>query len=143
MTPTQWKHVIWFEPWEFDDPNYPGSGEHIDGKLVLLLDKLRITINSPVIPHWEVGGCVDMDGSWGHSAESYHLFGKGCRAADFHIKTHKNLREQYNIVCQCGFGGIGAYAWWANPGFHVDVRPIELTQHWHSPVKRQYDYLLP
>lgn len=143
MTPFQWKHVLYFEPWEFDDPNHPGSGKYIDAKLVLLLDKLRITINAPVNTNYQVGGCVDMDGRWGHADDSYHLYGKGCRASDIWIDTStKTFREQCNIVCQCGFGGVGVYTWWKRPGFHIDVRPIVLTQHWLSPEKGKYIYLL-
>jgi len=143
MLAQQWRQVIYFDSAEFDDPLFVGSGIHADGLLVLLLDKLRITMNCPIITHSKAGGCVDMQGSHGHSPVSYHLYSNGCRAADFHIRTHMTLREQYNHVCRAGFGGVGVYPWWGNPGFHVDVRPLSLTNHWYSPKKGVYEVLFP
>ena len=137
-----WKQIRYFGPSEFDDPDVPGSGIHIDARLIMLLDKLRMIIDSPIVPHWQAGGCVDMRGTHGHSAKSYHLYEKGCKACDFHFVTDKNIREQYNYICQAGFGGVGIYGWWDHPGFHVDVRPIYLTQHWVCRDTGRYDYLL-
>ena len=142
MLPICWKSVLYFKPSEFDDPDVPDSGIHIDACLVMLLDKLRITIDAPIIIHNQVGGAVDMCGIHGHSAKSYHLFDKGCKAADFHINTEKPFREQYNYVSQCGFGGLGIYTYSERPWFHVDVRPAILTQHWNCKVKGKYEYLL-
>ena len=143
MISASWKSVLYFTPDEFDDPAHPGSGKYIDSLLVLLLDKLRITINAPIITHWQVGGAVDVHGTHGHAPDSYHLLGKGCKAVDFHIKTHQLLREQYNFVCQAGFAGIGLYPYWNSPGFHVDVRPKHMTNHWYSPSPKIYKMIFP
>jgi uncharacterized protein YcbK (DUF882 family) len=107
----------------------------------MTLDKLRDTIGCPIIVHNSNGGAVDVDGSWGHAKRSLHLKEMGCKAVDFHFVTDTTLREQYNWVCRMGFGGVGVYPEWNNPGFHVDIRPVEVTQHW-TRIRGKYFYLL-
>jgi len=137
-----WKTVLFFKPKEFDDPLFPGSGVNINALTVMLLEKLRIMIDAPIIIHHRAGGAVDMNGSHGHTVNSYHLFSNGCRAADFHIDTDLNYREQYNKVCQAGFGGVGVYLYgFPQVWFHVDTRPRTDTQHWVCKRKGQYEYL--
>ena len=139
-----WKQIKYFTPEQFEDPLFPGSGIHINALTVLLLDKLRITINCPIIIHHKAGGAVDMQGKHDHAPKSYHLFDQGCRAVDCHIDTFMNVREQYNRVCQAGFSGIGVYLYGSHKGwFHVDTRPITETQHWVCKRQGQYEYFLP
>ncbi len=140
--PINWSYVRHFKRYEFDDPLYPGSGDLIDGQLLYMLDRLREDTGWPIHPHWEVGGCVDVDGSHGHAKHSYHLKKMGCKAVDFHFDTTASFREQYYAVSKAGFTGIGVYPNWEHPGFHVDTRPKEKTQRW---VRRNgiYIYLLP
>ncbi len=149
-----WKHVRHFSRDEFGDPLVPESGELIDGKLVLLLDKMREETKYAIITHAAVGGCVDVDGLHGHSSNSYHLKLNGCKAVDFHFAERKsfkplslNPRLQYEIVENYRFSGIGVYHDWHCDGyllpigFHVDLRPIDKFQRW---VRRagSYIYLL-
>ena len=138
-----WKQIVHFIPGEFDDPDFPGSGLQIDALLVMSLDKLRMTIGCKILPHWKVGGCVDIKGTHGHTQNSYQRLDRGAKACDFHIETLMGLREQYNHVCRAGFGGIVVYPWWNNPGFHVDIRPIHLTNHMFSPAFHTYNKLFP
>ena len=139
-----WKSVLFFKPFEFDDPDVPNSGYHVNALLVLLLEKLRITIDCPIVTHSKAGGCVDMYGKHGHADKSYHLYDQGCKAVDCHIVTTMNIREQYNRVCQAGFPGIGVYLYGRHKvWFHLDTRPITKTQHWVCKRPGQYEYLLP
>ena len=139
-----WSKIEHFEEWEFADPNYPGSGNLIDGQLLIMFDKMRTELDRPVIPHGSVGGCVDVAGSWGHSENSYHRKDKGCKASDFHIETDMSSREQFLCVSSYGFPGIGVYYDWhwdnelLSIGFHVDLRPRNRTQRW---VRRGGEYL--
>ena len=139
-----WKSVLYFKPWEFDDPSIPDSGQHINALLVMLLDKLRMIIDTPIITHWQAGGCVDMNGTHGHAPNSYHRYDQGARACDFHIKTNTmNVREQFNYIAQAGFSGVGIYLYSAHQvWFHVDTRPRNKTQYWTCKRPGQYDYLL-
>jgi len=152
--PIKWSAIKYFKPREFDDPLHPGSGESISGRVLFLLVELRIETGWPIRTHWEMGGCVDVDGSHGHSGNSYHLLENGAEAVDFHFLSEdgKRLcdahpRMQYAKVEQMRFGGIGVYYDWkwnnkALPiGFHVDPRPVERMQRWKR-VKGEYIYLL-
>ena len=133
-----WKAVKWFREEEFADPLVTGSGKCIDPILLFTLDKMRRESNWPIVPHWKVGGAVDIAGSWGHAENSYHLAIRGCKAVDFHFITKASIREQYNFICHFRFGGIGFYPEWNFPGFHVDMRPRGKTQHW---VKKGGEYV--
>ena len=145
-----WKFVKNFEPYEFDDPLVPQSGNQIDGKLLLKLQKLRDLTGLPIRTHWEVGGCVDVSGRHNHAKTSYHLGLMGCRACDFHFEDPEGKndpRKLYRMVEEIGWGGLGVYYdWhWAGKllpiGFHVDIRPVNRTQRW---TRRNgiYQYLL-
>ena len=147
-----WQTIKHFRPWEFDDPDIPGSGELIDGKTVLKLDFLREDSGLKIITHWGVGGCVDVYGAHGHVRNSFHLKKMGCKAVDFHFEDDINQvpspREQYALVSKIGWGGIGIYPS-TDPNlaliypvwFHVDDRPRSLTQRWKR-IGGKYFYLL-
>jgi len=144
-----WNKVRYFKREEFDDPNYPGSGENIDGILLFMLDRLRHETGWPIITHWKVGGCVDVDGTHGHAPHSYHLKKSGSRAVDFHFGTTASSREQFYNVIKSGFTGIGVYidVWKWNGhvlpiAFHVDIRPKTETQIWTCRKKGEYIYVL-
>ena len=137
-----WNRIDYFDCYEFDDPNYPGSGDCIDKSLLLNLVALRRVTGWKVLTHYSVGGAVDIDGSWGHSGNSLHLSNSGCKAVDFHFETNTPINIQLYYVMITGFAGIGVCPYWNNPGFHVDTRLIRRTSLWSSPAKRVYKYLL-
>lgn len=151
-----WDKVKFFDMDEFNDPNYPGSGNLIDGSFLFMVTRLREATRDfhypdgwPIITHAKVGGAVDVDGSWGHAEKSLHRLDQGAKALDFHFITDANSREQYHMVSKIGFGGIGVYLnlWEWNGkllpiGFHVDTRDKNRTQRWKCTRKGEYIYLL-
>lgn len=157
----RWDSIPFFKRIEFDDPHYPGSGENISGVLLsnmVSLRKLTCRFSPPsgwpIIVHSPVGGAVDMDGSWGHAENSFHLYRPdrepvylSCCAADIHFATVASPRLQYYLVSQINFSGIGVYydwQWKGKPlpiGFHLDTRPRDRMQRWKR-VDGEYIYLL-
>lgn len=148
QTKMTWDNIKHFHQWEFDDPKYPGSGRYMNMDTVMLLDELREDTDWAIIPHWKVGGCVDMHGEHGHADHSYHLQAMGASACDFHFDTDASIREQVAAVVHAGFTGIGIYYDWkwngsALPvGIHVDRRPSFKFQIWTCRDKGKYIYLL-
>ena len=147
MHSINWKRVRHFTPEEFNDPNYPDSGKNIDGTLLYRVDELRHETGWPILTHWKVGGCIDVDGSQGHSKNSYHLIANGAKACDFHFITEVDSRLQYREVEKMGFPGLGIYYDWhwngklLRIGFHVDMRPKSRLQRW-TRRNGEYFYLL-
>ena len=148
MNDINWDYIKYFTSREFDDPNHPGSGELINATVVLILEAVRRRTGWPMIVHWAVGGAVDVDGSHGHSDDSYHLAENDCMAVDFHFKTKASIRLQFHALLVGGFHtGIGYYPHWVYsgkkcPGWHVDLRPSEITQFWKRRKDGRYVYLL-
>ena len=144
-----WSLIPNFSRWEFDDPSRPGSGDNIDRETLLNIVQLRLVAGCPIHPHGRMGGCVDMEGLYGHDKDSYHLFKMGCKAIDFHFDLNSGLnpRQQWNFVKGSGFRGIGVYYDWAlngkklDIGFHGDMRPAKKAQIWKR-INGKYIYFL-
>ena len=145
----EWDNIQHFAESEFADSYHIGSGSNIDMSLVLNLDHVwtrvfSLTGKKPVII---ITQAVDMFGEHGHAVSSYHLNENGCKAADLFMITTLSPREQYYAMERQGFGGIGVYYDWKYRnkrlpiGFHVDLRPVGITQRW-SRHNKHYNYLL-
>ena len=135
-----WNKVNGFSSWEFDDPDFPGSGEEFSPVTLEKLVHLRRLSGSKIIVHRSVGGGVDVRGTWGHSPRSLHRLDQGARAADVHILTKSPPMLQLYWILSCGFGGVGWYPWWKHPGWHLDSRPGESFRLWVSRRKGRYEY---
>jgi hypothetical protein len=140
-----WKLVKNFTREEFDDPDFPGSGDLINPIVVFKLDHLRSITGWPIITHNKYGlhGCVCVKKE-GHTEESLH-YTPDCMAVDFHFNTKIDSRAQVRAVLSSNFGGVGIYYDWKWEGkklpigFHVDVRSN--LQLWRRTDKG-YIYLL-
>ncbi len=56
----------------------------------------------------------------GHADDSYHYRGL---AVDGHFAPGLTPAQQFRLLYLRGFGGVGWYPGWNNPGWHVDKRP--------------------
>ena len=125
MTPEQWK--------EFDPYFTPREcGGLMDYGFMLYVLALRRRLNLPMIVHAGYSRS-------GHAPDSYH--GRGM-ALDFHVTNASPRRVLLEIDRMGVFGGAGWYPWWNNPGFHIDVRPMDRYQRWHSRCAGEYTYLI-
>lgn len=142
MKTVDWTQIKHFVPKEFDDPDYPGSWEHMDPDTIILLDVIREATGWPIDTHWEDRGCVCVE-SKGHSSNSRHYkdHPDGCSACDFHFRTNVSDRYQAMVVLRSGFSRVGIYYDWnqCSIGFHVDFSPR--PQVWVRR-KGKYFYLL-
>ena len=137
-----WNRIEYFTRDEFQDPLFgPDTGDLIDGALLLMVVRLRIDTGWPMAIHWQVGGAVDVEGSYGHAKQSYHLKAQGCKAIDFHFMTAAPINRQFWAIAHAGFTGIGYYPQWVHPGWHIDIRPREKALLWKLENGR-YEYFL-
>ena len=125
-----WKDKVkFFKPEEFAATKQLAF-DHINSELVLKLNVLRLYIGAPIIVH--TGYAVD-----GHSAKSQHYLGN---AADLHIEG-MTLVAQYLVAERFGWGGMGLYPFWNNPGLHVDVRTAIPAVRWVCNENGNYEPL--
>ena len=59
----------------------------------------------------------------GHTSGSYHSRNGMGRAIDFDCPD-VDVEELFMVALRFDFTGVGKYAFWNNPGLHVDVRPL-------------------
>ena len=99
----------------------------------------KFLIESGVDPNWPAEGWPPLPPlylalHWGNEDVAQTLLEHGAKACDFDIFCPYPLNWQFNWICRKGFGGIGIYYDWSRPGFHVDLRDPENTQHWTRSV---------
>lgn len=105
MQPSEWDHIKHFDPSE----NW-GDPSRMDGYLVHELDRLRTYIGRKIVIHC---GYEPRDG------KGYHPKGLAvdCHAVGLHPMEFFIAASRFK-----GFGGIGIYLWWNQPGLHLDSR---------------------
>ena len=126
----------WFKR---DEKNYKGQFawgdlQQVNGLLLRLLDEWRDTLGKACTIHAAYE-------TVGHGTYSEHNRGdaidchfSNCTLWDAYQALQKVLAK-YNLQTRVG---IGIYTWWANPGFHLDLRGFELT--WVSDKSGVYLY---
>ena len=102
----------------------------MDFTLMLFMDKLRDYLDCPIIVH--EGFAID-----GHVKNSYHYKGE---AIDFHIKGMKFSKAWRILNRVVYFGGLGAYPYWNNPGYHIDIGKF---RRWYRNKNGVYVYHKP
>jgi len=114
-----------------------GDADKMNGLLVILLDIIREESKQPLVVHCGIEGS-------GHATKSYHYTGD---AVDFHlvgcdlpcaaIKILETLKRM-NIK----YYGLGAYPYWNNKGFHLDLgyRKDNEKLYWVGKEDNTYDY---
>ena len=127
--------MIWDKLKHFNINEKWGNPDRMSIPLLLTLDHIREDIGRPIIVHR------------GHDAGSpptshHNWYGRG-GAVDFHIEWNKSLFEgvmhiatildHMNIMF-----GLGAYPYWNNPGYHIDLRVEPLC--WYRDKSDVYRY---
>lgn len=126
----------WFKK---DEKNYKGQFawgdlQQVNGLLLRLMDEWRNELGKSCTIHaaYETSG---------HGTYSEHNRGDaidchftGCTLWAAYSALQKVL-ARYNLQDRVG---IGIYFWWANPGFHFDLRGFGLT--WYSEKSGNYVY---
>jgi len=140
-----WQTLAHFDSWEFDDPDFPGSGREMGEQPIATLDLIRDETGWPI--HVTAG--IDILGQH-HAKNSYHNKEQGALAVDWYFDTDASPRRQYYILEDYGIPAIGVYYDWRKwnakkdewelilIGFHTDWRPIDKTQRW---VRDQGEYI--
>lgn len=129
MTPADWTKVRHFEPTEFVEPAM------MEQEVVFLLDAIRHAAGDrhPCFIHASFATA-------GHDApNTRHVTGE---AIDCHFRG-MGVIEQFLLASQFNPGGLGFYPLgvWANPGIHIDCRPLEPYQkaaRWWKDERGQY-----
>ena len=127
----------WFKKTEKNYKGQPAWGDimQVNGLLLRLMDEWRE----------EVGAGCTIHAAYettGHGSASEH--GRG-DAIDCHFNKSISLYKAYmalqKVLTKYNLQdrvGIGVYFWWANPGFHFDLRGFGLT--WYSETSGNYVY---
>ena len=143
-----WNNIKHFRSWEFDDPDFPGSGREMDEKPVIILNMIREETGWPI--HVTAG--IDTLGRH-HAKNSYHNEEQGALAVDWYFGADIPSRIQYYTLESYGIPAIGIYYDWRKwnakkeewelipIGFHTDWRNIEKCQRWVRN-RGEYIYLL-
>lgn len=131
------KFLKYFTPNEKDyagRPNAWGDVNQVNGLLLRIMDEWRAEVGKPCSIHAAYA-------KEGHASASEHYRGdaidchfSGCSLWVAYQALQKVL-ARYNLQNRVG---IGIYFWWANAGFHLDLRGFELT--WYSMSGNAYIY---
>lgn len=117
--------MCWDKVRFFTKEEWKQNPDRVSKKLVLTVDDLRYRA-SLINPRTT---CIIHEAwaSSGHAPKSYHYTGL---AVDLHF-THLDIMDQWGILSSCrAIGGLGYYPDWNNPGWHIDLRPVQYRLTW-------------
>ena len=112
MNEQGWSLLRYFNPEEKNEAGNPAfpTPYLMESEVMFRLDHMRHVVGKPFIVH-----C-----SYEIRKSGQHPLGM---AVDGHF-VGMTVIEQYLTAEQFGFGGLGFYPYWNNPGIHVDSREI-------------------
>jgi hypothetical protein len=123
MNIKDWDQIKYFDYYEFDSPDSPGSGKLMKG---LFIDKLNSARSKANIPFKINSGyrTIEHNKKVGGSKNSSHLKGW---AADIRVKNNKERRLILNSLISVGLDSrIGI----SNTFIHVDCDPTKDSSYW-------------
>ena len=91
-----WEQVDFFEELEFDSPDEPGSGKHIDPEVVLVCDRARQAYGQPLFINSAVR-TLDHNAEVGGVQDSAHLVQEDGVARGVDIRTPSS-RARYCVL---------------------------------------------
>lgn len=117
MSPGEWNQIRFFASHEFDSPDEPGSGVHMQFDLVSRLDALRAELGYPLRINSGIRSAAhntEVDGVNG----SAHVSGF---AADIYCRSSRDRLYLLRAAMHLGFHRIGI----GTTFIHLDVDPTK------------------
>lgn len=141
MKVRDWSLINYFDSYEFDSPDVPGSGANMEEEFILLLDRARKMAGEEgkkyglrIVFHINSGFRTQLYNSSlkNASKNSAHLRGW---AADIRIRNNQERRIILNSLIEVGLDRrIGM----SDTFIHVDYDPSLIESYWTYPIRKSF-----